>query len=339
MSATLSPTTTGSTGAASAPVGGLDLGGTKVQAVVVDAANDVLGSARQPTPTQGGPEDVAAVLADTLRAAARAAGVQPADLRGVGVGSPGAVDAATGTVSGAGNLPGWTGSYALGPALASALGVPVHLGNDVQVATQAEFDLGAGRPFQSLLGVFCGTGVGGGLILDGRPWLGRGAAGEIGHIVVRLGGARCPCGRWGCLEAYAGRGAMETRARQLVQRGRATCLFQIMERRGRTRLASGVFARALERKDPLATRLVDRAVRALGAGIASAVNLLDLEAVVIGGGLGLRLGAPFVEAVRAATLPHLFVPDRPPAMLLAELGDLGGAIGAGLLVQTAQTPR
>jgi glucokinase len=339
MSATLSPTTTGPTGAASAPVGGLDLGGTKVQAVVVDAANDVLGSARQPTPTQGGPEDVAAVLADTLRAAARAAGVQPADLRGVGVGSPGAVDAATGTVSGAGNLPGWTGSYALGPALASALGVPVHLGNDVQVATQAEFDLGAGRPFQSLLGVFCGTGVGGGLILDGRPWLGRGAAGEIGHIVVRLGGARCPCGRWGCLEAYAGRGAMETRARQLVQRGRATSLFQIMERRGRTRLASGVFARALERKDPLATRLVDRAVRALGAGIASAVNLLDLEAVVIGGGLGLRLGEPFVEAVRAATLPHLFVPDRPPAMLLAELGDLGGAIGAGLLVQTAQTPR
>ena len=339
MSATLSPTTTGPTGATSAPVGGLDLGGTKVQAVVVDAANDVLGSARQPTPTQGGPEDVAAVLADTLRAAARAAGVQPADLRGVGVGSPGAVDAATGTVSGAGNLPGWTGSYALGPALASTLGVPVHLGNDVQVATQAEFDLGAGRPFQSLLGVFCGTGVGGGLILDGRPWLGRGAAGEIGHIVVRLGGARCPCGRWGCLGAYAGRGAMETRARQLVQRGRATSLFQIMERRGRTRLASGVFARALERKDPLATRLVDRAVRALGAGIASAVNLLDLEAVVIGGGLGLRLGAPFVEAVRAATLPHLFVPDRPPAMLLAELGDLGGAIGAGLLVQTAQTPR
>jgi glucokinase len=339
MSATLSPTTTGPTGATSAPVGGLDLGGTKVQAVVVDAANDVLGSARQPTPTQGGPEDVAAVLADTLRAAARAAGVQPADLRGVGVGSPGAVDAATGTVSGAGNLPGWTGSYALGPALASTLGVPVHLGNDVQVATQAEFDLGAGRPFQSLLGVFCGTGVGGGLILDGRPWLGRGAAGEIGHIVVRLGGARCPCGRWGCLEAYAGRGAMETRARQLVQRGRATSLFQIMERRGRTRLASGVFARALERKDPLATRLVDRAVRALGAGIASAVNLLDLEAVVIGGGLGLRLGEPFVEAVRAATLPHLFVPDRPPAMLLAELGDLGGAIGAGLLVQTAQTPR
>jgi glucokinase len=339
MSSILSAAIAGPVGAVPALVGGLDLGGTKVQAVVVDAAHNVLGAAREPTPTRGGPQDVAAVLADTLRAAARAAGVQPADLLGVGVGSPGAVNAVAGTVSGAGNLPGWAGTYALGPALMADLGVPVLLGNDVQVATRAEFDLGAGRPFTSLLGVFCGTGVGGGLILDGRPWLGRGAAGEIGHTVVRLSGARCPCGRRGCLEAYAGRGAMETRARLLVRRGRHTNLFQIMERRGRTRLASGVFARALERKDPLATRLIDRAIRALGAGIASAVNLLDLEAVVIGGGLGLRLGEPFVEAVRAATMPHLFVPERPPAMLLAQLGDLGGAIGAGLLVETAQSRR
>jgi glucokinase len=339
MSVNLSPATAHSPSAPPAPVGGLDLGGTKVQAVVVDAAHTVLGAVRRPTPTLGGPQDVAAVMADTMRAAAQAAGVAPGDLRGVGVGSPGAVDATAGTVSGAGNLPGWTGTYALGPALTSALGTPVLLGNDVQVATQAEFLLGAGRPFQSLLGVFCGTGVGGGLILDGRPWLGRGAAGEIGHVVVRLGGAPCPCGRRGCLEAYAGRGAMETRARRLVRRGRHTNLFQIMERRGRTRLASGVFAQALDRKDVLATRLIDRAVRALGAGIASAVNLLDLEAVVIGGGLGLRLGEPFVEAVRKATVPHLFVPDRPPAMLLAELGDLGGAIGAGLLIETAQPSR
>lgn len=341
MSAVRSPASTGPTagsGAARALVGGIDLGGTKVQAVVVDAAHTVLGSARRPTPTTGGPRDVAAVLTATLREAAGAAGVPPEALRGVGVGSPGAVDTAAGTVSGAGNLPGWAGSHPLGAELAADLGVPVVLGNDVQVATQAEYDLGAGRPFRSLLGVFCGTGVGGGLVLDGRPWVGRGAAGEIGHVVVRLGGARCPCGRRGCLEAYAGRGAMETRARRLVRQGRHTALFQIMEDRGRTRLASGVFAKALQRRDPLATRLVARAVRALGAGIGSAVNLLDLEAVVIGGGLGLRLGEPFVEAVRVATWPHLFVPDRPPAMLLAELGDLGSAIGACLLVEPAPSP-
>lgn len=310
--------------------GGLDLGGTKIQAVIVDDTYAVQGSARRPTPTSGGPGDVAAVMAATLQQAAAVAGVEPSALAAVGVGSPGAVDAETGTVSGAGNLPGWSGTYPLGPELADRLEVPVVLGNDVQVATAAEFALGVGRPYRSLIGVFCGTGVGGGIYLDGRPWLGRGAAGEIGHMVIRQGGAQCPCGRYGCLEAYAGRGAMEAEARRLEQQGERTELFEIMRKKGRTRLSSGVFARALAREDPVATHLVDRAVEALGAGIASVVNLLDLEAVIIGGGLGLRLGEPFVDAVREATLPHLFVPSRPPAMLLAALGDLGGAIGATL---------
>ncbi len=298
----------------------------------MDEGHAVLGSARNPTPTQGEPKDVADTMVAVLADACAAAGVDAADLVGVGVGSPGAIDAETGTVSGAGNLPGWSGSYPLAPALADLLGTEVFLGNDVTVATVAEFRLGAGRPYQSILGVFCGTGVGGGLILDGKPWVGRGAAGEFGHLVVRRGGARCPCGRRGCVEAYAGRGAMEATARRVMRTGRKTVLFEIMESRGRTRLTSGVFARALDRGDPLATLLIKRAIRALGAGIGSAVNLLDLEAVIIGGGLGLRLGEPFVEEVRAATVPHLFVNERPPAMLLAELGDLGGAIGAALLV-------
>lgn len=312
--------------------GGIDLGGTKIQAIVLDGGDSVVGSSRQPTPTAGTPRDVAEAMAAALRATADDAGIDIADLAGVGVGSPGAVDADAGTVTGAANLPGWSGSYPLAAELGEMLATSVVLGNDVTVATEAEFHLGAGRPYQSLIGVFCGTGVGGGLILDGKPWLGRGAAGEFGHMVIRRGGARCPCGRRGCVEAYAGRGPMEHSARRLVGRGRKTALFRIMESRGRNRLASGVFARALAERDPLATLLMKRAIRALGAGIGSAVNLLDLEAVIIGGGLGTRLGEPFVESVRAATLPHLFVPDRPPAMLLAELGDLGGAIGAALLV-------
>jgi len=274
-------------------------------------------------------------MAAALRAAGEDADVDLAGLAGAGVGSPGAIDASAGTVTGAANLPGWAGSYPLASELGQMLETSVVLGNDVTVATEAEFQLGAGRPYRSMIGVFCGTGVGGGLILDGKPWLGRGGAGEFGHMVIRRGGARCPCGRRGCVEAYAGRGPMELSARRRVRHGSKTLLVKIMDSRGRTRLASGVFARALSRRDPLATLLVNRAVRALGAGIGSAVNLLDLEAVIVGGGLGTRLGQPFVESVRAATLPHLFLPDRPPAMLLAELGDLGGAIGAALLVGAA----
>ena len=105
-----------------------------------------------------------------------------------------------------------------------------------------------------------------------------------------------------------------------------------MKERGRTRLQSGIWARALDRGDPLATHLIDRAIEAMGAGIASAINLLDVPTVVIGGGLGTRLGEPYVERIREAMLPHLFVSDRPPKVALAELGDLGGAIGAALLV-------
>ncbi len=240
-----------------------------------------------------------------------------------------------GTVSGARNLPGWTGSFELGPFLAKRLGIPVRIGNDVEVATDAEFALGAGKPYSSLLGVFWGTGVGGGLVLDRRRWRGRGAAGEIGHTVIKLGGRQCPCGRRGCVEAYAGRAAMEARARKLHDQGQHTDLFKIMEERRRTKLTSAVWAHALEHGDKLATELIDEAVHALGAGIASAINLLDVEAVVIGGGLGVRFGAPMVARIAEAMQPHLFNDSRPPDVHVAGLGDLGGALGAALLAREA----
>jgi glucokinase len=311
--------------------GGIDLGGTKIEAVVVDGENNVLGSSRHPTPTEGGPADVARAMVGATQEACAAAGVTSSALLGVGVGSPGIVDNEKGTVSSARNLPGWEKSFPLGETLSEGLGTRVLLGNDVQVATRAEFELGAGRPYRSLLGVFWGTGVGGGVIIDGEPWLGCGSAGEIGHMVVKIGGARCGCGRRGCMEAYAGRASMERRARREVEKGHSTVLFKLMEERGRTRLTSAVWAHALEAHDKLATHLIDRAVEALGAGVASAVNLLDVEAVIIGGGLGVRFGEPFVERISAAMHPHLFHEERPPKMHVAALGDLGGALGAALL--------
>jgi glucokinase len=324
-----------STANAGAPRGGIDLGGTKIQAVVVDPGHAVLGQARHPTPIEGGPDDVAAAMATAMTEAAHRAGFETDALAGVGVGSPGDVDASAGTVTSARNLPGWEGEFALGAALEEALGTRAHLGNDVQVATDAEFELGAGRPYRSVLGVFWGTGVGGGIVLDGRPWTGRGVAGEIGHVVVRIGGERCGCGRLGCMEAYAGRASMERRARHAQKKGEKTELFKIMEERGRTRLMSGIWDRALKRRDPLATRLIDEALEALGAGVASVQNVLDIEAIVLGGGLGVRLGEPYAKRLAEAMEPHLFDDLHPPAMHVAALGDLGGAIGAALLARTA----
>ncbi len=316
--------------------GGIDLGGTKIQTAIVDDDHTVLGSARRPTPTSGGPPDVAKAMEGALRDAATAAHVEPEELAGVGVGSPGTIDG--GSVTSARNLPGWEGSFPLAETLAEGFGCKVALGNDVQVATDAEFALGAGKPYDSLLGVFWGTGVGGGIVLDGRPWNGQGAAGEIGHIVVEIDGARCTCGRRGCMEAYAGRSAMEAHATKLVEKGRKTDLFKLMQERKRTRLTSGIWARALEHEDELAIHLIDRALRALGAGVASALNVLDVECVIIGGGLGVRLGEPYAKRISDAMQPHLFADFRPPDVHVAALGDLGGAIGAALLVEGDRAP-
>jgi glucokinase len=124
---------------------------------------------------------------------------------------------------------------------------------------------------------------------------------------------------------------MEARARREVDKGAKTELFKLMKQRSRSRLTSSIWAHALQQEDPLATEIIDRAVQALGTGIASAVNLLDVEAVIIGGGLGVRFGDPMVERIVTEMHPHLFNDSRPPAVRVAGLGDQGGAIGAALL--------
>jgi glucokinase len=311
---------------------GVDVGGTKIQSAAM-RANEVVGSARMATPLTGA-EDVSAAIGDAVTKALADAGAQLSDLTAVGIGAPGTIDPEAGTVSSSPNLPGFQGLEAipLGAMVSQALGgVPVKLDNDVRVAILGEWKRGAGRGYRHLLGVWVGTGVGGGLVLDGAVYEGQGAAGEIGHMIVKPGGRVCSDGRRGHLEAYAGRGQMEAHARHLVKQGHKTELFDIMEKRGRTRLSSGVWAAALEKKDKMAGALVDDAVRALAVGLASVQNLLALEAIVIGGGLGDRLGPPFVERIREELQPLLFVPDHPPTLLSSEFGDLAGAVGAAVL--------
>jgi glucokinase len=310
--------------------GGLDLGGTKIQAAVVGEGKTILGAARRETPGHGGPEAVARELKAALLAAAEDAAVGVGELEAVGVGAPGLVDTEAGTVAGSPNIEGLGKPFPLAAVLEQELGVRVRVHNDVAAAVEAELQHGAGRDVSSFLGVFWGTGVGGGIVFDRTLWRGRGAAGEIGHVVAKPGGRHCGCGRRGCVEAYAGRGQLEERARVLARKHK-TVLFDIQRERGRPRLTSGVWHRALEHDDELARRLLERAVRALGVGVASALNLLDVEAVVLGGGLGLKLGDPWLERIRDATMPHLFTSSRPPVFRLSELGDEGGALGAALL--------
>lgn len=312
---------------------GVDIGGTKIQVAVV-RNQEVVGAHRAVTPPHGAKELVAAI-GDSVAAVLADLGAEPADVAGIGVGVPGAVDGSAGTVANANNVPGLEEDEPVPLAdmvSESAGGAAVRLENDVRVAILGEWMRGAGRPYRNLLGVWVGTGVGGGLVLNGELVEGQGAAGEIGHTIVKPGGRMCSDGRRGHLESYAGRGRMEARARNLVKNGRTTILFELMEKKGRTRLSSGVIVDALDREDRMARELIDDAVWALGIALSSAQNLLALEAIVIGGGLGDRLGAPFAERVSAEMRPQLFVPDRAPAMLTSQFRDLSGAVGAAVLV-------
>jgi glucokinase len=311
-------------------IAGVDLGGTKIQSVVL-RNEEVVGSARVLTPQTGDPADVIDAIVGTVRSSLDAAGATESDLRGIGIGTPGKVDANAGAVLLAANVPGFSERVELGPLVSAQLGnAKVTVGNDVNVGVLGEYERGAGRPYKNLLGVWVGTGVGGGLIIEGELYDGRGAGGEFGHMIVKPDGLRCACGRRGCVEAYAGRVSMERRARQLVKRGHDTDLFRIMEKHERTRLSSGVYARALEQGDKVAKKLIDDAAWALGIGMGSAQNLLDLEAIIVGGGLGDRLGQPFIDQIVEQMTHHLFT-DEPPIVLGTELRDLAGAVGAAVL--------
>ncbi len=313
--------------------GGIDLGGTKIQAAVMDATHTAIGSARRPTPASEGPAATAQAMIDVLGEAAAAAGVKVADLVGVGVGTPGEMEG-DGSVANVVNIVDWKDPFPLAKTISEGLdGLTVKIGNDVDVATWGEFNLGAGQPYDSVLGVFWGTGVGGGIVFNGQPWRGRGSAGEIGHVVVEIDGRKCGCGRRGCLEAYAGRRSMEAHARHLHDKGEKTDLFKIAKHKDKDHVTSGVIESALKHGDKMAAKLMDEAVRMLAVAMASIGNVLDVDAIVLGGGMGTRFGPVRLEEIKALMRPHEFAQD-PPALVVAGLGDLGGAVGASLLIDS-----
>lgn len=300
---------------------GIDLGGTKIQGVAVEG-DEVVAEAKVATPAGGVQEVVQAIVACVRRLGA-------SDSADVGVGAAGVVEAESGMLLQAPNLAGFDGPVPLGPLLADALATRVLVDNDANAAVLAEHLMGAGQGSDDLLGVWVGTGIGGGLVLDGRLRRGpSGGAGEIGHMAL-VGTKRiCPCGMVGHLEAVAGRAAMEAEARRRHAAGTSTLMVELA---GDKRMKSSVFAKALDAGDAVVSELLDEAVAALGSVIASAATLLDLDRVVMGGGLAEKLGPSFVGRVEQAVRSRLFVRTSPLRVVPAALGDLAGALGAARL--------
>ncbi len=305
---------------------GVDVGGTNIEVGSVDERHNVLQRVKAATP-ESGPEEVLQVITDLVRSL----GGSPV---AVGVGIPGVVhDGRALTVP---NLIGWTEGVDLIEPLSDQLGVPVTLGNDANVGLLGEWTAGAARGGRNVLGLWMGTGVGGGLILDGRPYVGsRGAAGEIGHVIVLAGGALCTCGRRGCAEAYAGRRSMRGVATAMVDAGWKTSLFTTRDDEGKNRLTSKVWAHALDDGDELTHKLFDTAIETLGIAVGSTINLLDLDRVVVGGGLAEKLGQDLADRLYAAAEPWMLQPSPDLKFVVSELEDDAGVVGAAVLARAA----
>ena len=289
---------------------GIDLGGTKILAAVVDPQGRIIGMAKRKTRPERGVDEVITRIAKAAQKAVDAAGLDMSAIDAVGIGAPGVADHNTGVLEFAPNLPDWT-NIPLGTRLNKLLDIPIFVENDVNAGTYGEASAGAARGFNSVVGVFPGTGIGGGIVLDGKLWRGaRNAAAEIGHMVVLIDGPLCGCGRRGCIEALAARTAIERDIIGEIRGGRSSVVTELIDVE-HDRITSGILAAALDQSDPVISDVIARAAYHLGIFTASLVNALDPECVVYGGGLIEACGDYVLPIIRESTYRYLIRPVDP----------------------------
>ncbi|HEY8602592.1 MAG TPA: ROK family protein [Thermomicrobiales bacterium] len=307
----------------------VDLGGTNVRAAAILPDGTIAARKQVPTGAEAGLTGVMERVAEAVASVAEEARV-PATAP-VGLVLPGVLNPLTGFLTMAPNL-GWR-DLPIRDLMAERLGRSVAIGNDVNAGAFGEWHYGAGQGTRDFIYIACGTGVGGGIITDGRLLLGRdGLAGEVGHMVVTLDGPRCNCGGHGCLEAYAGGWAIEAAAQGLLDAGIPSILTDLMEERGE-QLSGPLINYAAEHDDGLAIEVLSRAGRALGFAVASLVHLFNPEVVAIGGGV-ISAGPFLFDPMHEALAEHLIEGfGKDLRVIPAELGQDSGLLGAAVLAQ------
>jgi len=308
---------------------GVDLGGTKIETVVADAEGNVLGEDLRPTLAAEGPAAVIARIAGSIRDAASRANVALADTLGVGISAPGPAKPKLGIVTDAPNLPGWHNIHVT-KLLSEAVGLPALLENDANAAAYGECRFGAAKGLQHIVYVTLGTGIGGGIIIDGKIYEGAsGAAGEVGHMVVLPDGPVCNCGNRGCVEALSAGPAIARDAAALIAGGKAPKLAELA---GEAPPTAKLVHEAALQGDEEAREIIHRAGYYLGLGLTGLLNIFDPQALILGGGLTnlgeLYLG-PAIETARKGAFPQI-VADV--LITTANLGNRAGALGAAALV-------
>ncbi len=308
---------------------GVDLGGTKIHSLVATDAGDVLGEDRRPTEAAGGPDVVIERIVASVRRAIEQAGRTEQDIVGAGISTPGPCDPARGLVTDAPNLPGFH-NIPLAALLTDALGLPALLENDANAAAYGELRMGAGQGCRHLLYVTLGTGIGGGIVIDGKIyWGASGAAGEVGHLIVDEDGPACNCGGRGCLEAVASGPAIARAAKAAAEAGRSPILAELS---GERPMTAELVLEAAQRGDIAARAVIQGAGYYLGLALAGLLNCFNPEALVLGGGLT-NLGDLYLEPAITTARERAFDQVVFDAKItLAKLGERAGALGAATLM-------
>lgn len=311
---------------------GVDVGGTKIAAAVVTSTGKILGREKGPTPRGRRASAVLAAIVEVVEDAMRDADVKPRKLIAIGIGVPGIVDAKGGRVVAAPNIP--IAGAPIAATLRRNFRAHVTLGNDVNLGVLGERWLGAGRGVDDLVGIFPGTGVGGGVVCGGRLLTGaHGAAAELGHIVLNPGGPLCGCGARGCMEAYSSRTAIERDLREGARLGRATQVAELNGGRLNV-IKSRVLAEALRLGDPLVTDVMRAAAQRLGDGCVTARHCFDPKLIVLGGGLVEACGDFILPIVRERLAADpLFRRVGACPVVPAKLGDNATILGAVALAR------
>lgn len=311
----------------------VDLGGTKILAAVVDTAGRILCRTKAKTPVAGGSRKVLATVASCVRRAIKDSGIAPERVRAVGIGVPGPLDPDAGIVKIAPNLR-WE-NVAVKDLLEKRLSLPVHVENDVNAGTVGEHRLGAGVGVNDLIGIFVGTGIGGGLVFNGRLHHGFGkVAGEIGHMIIEVKGPRCGCGNRGCFEALASRTAIVRDLAKAIAKGGDSVLAKKFRGKVVPRIGSRDLAKAFQNGDKLTVKVIKRAARRCGVAVASLLNLLNPEMVILGGGVVEALGTDYVKLVAEAARKRTFdVTFENVRIVPALLGDDAVLLGAACVAR------
>jgi len=307
---------------------GVDLGGSKIKVILSDSGGNIVKGDLRDTLAPEGPEAVIKRIIDSIRQVASGA-----DIAGIGIGAAGAYEASTGVITLSPNLPGWH-NIPLRAIIQKEFSVPIYMENDATVAALGEHYFGGGVGIANLVYVSVGTGIGGGIIIDGQLYRGAsGSAGEFGHMTIDINGPRCNCGNIGCWEAYASGIALAEEAVRQIESGTQTTILNFAEGDLRKVTARRVFLAAVE-GDPLAQRVISQTAYYLGVGLANLVNIFNPQLILIGGGLS-RMGSLLLDpAIKVVRERAFELPSRAVRIEIAQLGADAEALGAaGLVIQ------